>query len=148
MRWSFALVVLACVLVGCDTFPGVELVSGREPAKIRIVRSWGSDAITVYRVDFRIAESTTTWRIDATLPAPVAEMEVTYGVVPTGFKQVIPASGAPPALQSFARCDVFAFNDYTVARLSCEREGDHIVASLEDPLPYEPDDYTWRHPLR
>jgi hypothetical protein len=111
---GFIRVVLVCGLLAltcCEFDPQAKLMGGNPP----VFSVWSGTgnllfiSIREYRADESLNPSERSielWRVEATRDKSGQLMgrrasdvdKVTYGIVPDGYRQIIPASGNPPAL--------------------------------------------------
>lgn len=88
-------------LVGCEPALRAKVDGGIIP----IFRFYGDDVLLTFFITPNVANAPgcrsngcALWQIDP-IAAAETPSEITYGVVPPGFKQVIPISGSPPPLE-------------------------------------------------
>lgn len=88
--------------VGCHTHPRYQVSSVAKPYRFKLRPPiWGKN-LNVRRVVFRDENSNLIWKIVVQQPTKTSELNLTYAVIPRGFKQEFPLSGkAPPPLSTF-----------------------------------------------
>ncbi|HKO95429.1 MAG TPA: hypothetical protein VJU86_00450 [Pyrinomonadaceae bacterium] len=103
--------LLGLVLCACEFNPRAELKGGNPP---NFEISWGTgNLVTISIHEYRLNESTSSeqhieiWRVEAARNSvgqilgrrPAEIGNVTYGLVPDGYRQTIPVSGHAPSLR-------------------------------------------------
>ena len=103
--------ILLCSCLACEIDTKIEL-DGKNPPSFSLsgngqlwfieVRDLSPSKIS------SDAPERTIWKITTGGGSPSSMAKITYGVVPSGFKQEIPANGAPPALGEEKPYSIFA----------------------------------------
>lgn len=103
--------ILLCFLAACEIDTKIEM-DGKNPPTFSLsgngqlwfieVRDLSPSKTSYY------APERTIWKITTGGGSPSSMPKITYGVVPSGFRQEIPANGDPPALVEEKPYSIFA----------------------------------------
>ncbi len=121
-----ALTVLAAVwlLAGCDSAPVIDL-EWPDPPSFLVQAAHGK--VGIRRIEFRDEQARVIWRIVPVRPIEHETFRFTYGEVPEGYVQSVPAFARPPVrLEMLRRSALIVYATSFTGPLCLETSSGHV----------------------